>query len=309
MSQVISDNYWKLVTVGAIGLSLYALRRYCGGKVFNPRGLANGKTIIITGANAGIGKETAYRLAQQRARVILACRDLDRGEAALQDIRRWTKEGDLVVKQLDLASFKSIRAFAEEIKRSEPKIDVLINNAAVFGCPFSRTEDGLEMQMGVNYFGHFLLTNLLTDTLKSSAPSRVVIVSSGLAKNGNVDLNNLMMNKENYKKNSGYNDSKLACDYFSRELANRMEGTGVGVHCMSPGMVRTDLGRHNSFPLWMKLLIAPFWFLLVKSPYQDLEGETGKFYRNCGEGKWPKDPMDSSIGPRLWEMSAKIVGL
>jgi retinol dehydrogenase-14 len=297
------------------------LKRYTGGKTFKaPAGSALGKTIIITGANTGIGKETAFRLAQLNARVILACRDTSKGDAALKDIRRWTKDGDLVVKQLDLASFKSIRTFVEEMKKEE-RIDVLINNAAVFQCPYSRTQDGLEMQMGVNYFGPFLLTNLLIEKMKSSRPSRVVVVSSGLARNGKVDLDHLLMDQDNYDLKAGYNNSKLACNYFSRELAKKLENDGVGVHFMSPGMVRTDLGRHKTFPLWMKIVLAPFWFLLVKSPYQrcqtvlyctlseELEGQSGKFYRNCGEGKWPEEEIDPSIGPGLWRISARMVGL
>lgn len=316
------QEHWKWVAVGTIGgLSLFALKRYIGGVVYHHKGSASGKTVIITGANCGIGYETAYRLACLKARVILACRDPEKGRRALDSIRRWTSEGDVVVKQLDLASFCSIRAFADEIRAQESRVDVLINNAAVFQCPFSKTEDGLETQMGVNYLGHFLLTNLLLDKLSASAPSRVVVVSSGLAKKGELDLNHLLMTQENYNRKAGYNNSKLACNYFARELARRVHSKGISVHCVSPGMVRTELGRHVTFPLWMKVLLAPFWFLLVKSTYngcqsllyctlsEDLNGQSGRFYRNCAEGKWPEETVVEEVGPKLWDLSTKIVGL
>jgi retinol dehydrogenase-14 len=140
----------------------------------------DGKTAIVTGANTGIGKETAAEFAKRGARVIMACRNLNQAEAAMKEIVQNTGNKSVVVTHLDLASLKSVRAFAEDVK-NEARLDILINNAGVFNLPaFSKTQDGFEMTMGVNHFGHFLLTNLLLDLLKQSAPSRVVVVSSVL---------------------------------------------------------------------------------------------------------------------------------
>jgi len=235
---------WKWIVLGAAGVGILMIRRHMGGGVYRSRALMTGKTVIITGANTGIGKATATELAKREARVILACRDVAKGEKAAMDIRSVTKSGELIVRYLDLASFASIRSFVDEIQREHVHVNVLINNAGVYHCPERwTTEDGLEMQMGVNHFGHFLLTNLLLDGLKASVPSRVVVVSSGLHQYGNIEFNNL--NSEYvYDKSAAYNNSKLANNLFARELARRCRSTGVHVHCLRPGMVRSDLGRH-----------------------------------------------------------------
>ncbi|KAG7253143.1 hypothetical protein CRUP_013422 [Coryphaenoides rupestris] len=138
----------------------------------------DGKTVIITGANTGIGKETTRDLARRGARVIMACRDLERAEEAREDILEDTGNEDIAIRKLDLSDTKSIRAFAEVINREERQVNVLINNAGVMMCPYSKTVDGFEMQLGVNHLGHFLLTSLLLDLIKRSAPARVVVVAS-----------------------------------------------------------------------------------------------------------------------------------
>ncbi|CAL1265550.1 unnamed protein product [Larinioides sclopetarius] len=136
------------------------------------------KTVVITGANTGIGKETALDLAARGARVIIGCRDIEKGRKAAEDINEQIKDTQVIVKYLDLASFASIRKFAAEILKSEPQIHILVNNAGVMACPKSKTEEGFETHFGVNYLGHFLLTNLLLDRIKASAPARIVNVSS-----------------------------------------------------------------------------------------------------------------------------------
>lgn len=308
---------WKWWVLGATGVGLVVLRRYVAGGVCRSRALMAGKTVLITGANCGIGKATATELARRDARVILACRDADKANQAVREIRAQTSGGQLVVKTLDLASLRSVRSFVDEVLKDEPRLDVLINNAGVYGCPYSLTEDGLEMQMGVNHFGHFLLTNLLLDKLKSSAPSRIIIVSSGLSKFGTIDFDNL--NSEvKYNGEAAYKNSKLANNLFARELARRLEGTEVGVYCLRPGMVRTNLGRHVPMPFLLRILGKLFGWLLVKSPYEgcqtvlycaiakELDGVSGKFYGNCKEENWSDVSLDDEKARKLWAISEKL---
>ena len=151
------------------GLGVVFIRRLVAGNVCQSRAPMNGKTVLVTGANTGIGKATALELAKRGARVIMACRDVCKAESAVQDIRRQTGgSAQLIVRRLDLSSLKSVRDFAARICQEEQFIHVLINNAGVYQYPYTLTEDGLEMQMAVNHFGHFLLVHLLLDKLKAS---------------------------------------------------------------------------------------------------------------------------------------------
>ena len=252
--------------------------------------------------------------------MILACRDSEKARQAEIEIRSVTTNGDLIRKHVDLASFAPIREFAADILKSEPRIDVLINNAGLFQCPFSHTQDGLEMQMGVNHFGHFLLTNLLLDRLKSSAPSRIVIVSSGLHKYAKLDFTNINSEK-GYDKKLAYNNSKLANNYFARELAQRLEGTGVSVYCMHPGIVWTNLGRYKPIPLLLKPIVYPFAKIFVKTPWQgcqtvmycacaeELEGVSGKYYGNCQEKAWTQISLDDEASRKMWDVSLSLTKL
>nr|XP_042911079.1 retinol dehydrogenase 12-like isoform X1 [Parasteatoda tepidariorum] len=201
------------------------------------------KIVIITGGNAGIGKETALDLAKRGAKVIIACRDTRKGEEAAQDIKEKEPSAAIQVEQLDLSSFASIRKFAENILQTEQRIHILINNAGVASCPKSLTEDGFEMQFGVNHLGHFLLTNLLLERLKVSAPARIVNVSSIAHIYGKINFNDINLDR-NYEPLAAYCRSKLANILFTRELAKRLEGTDVTTYCLHPGAVHTGLGRH-----------------------------------------------------------------
>ncbi|XP_070177460.1 retinol dehydrogenase 11-like isoform X2 [Littorina saxatilis] len=205
-----------------------------------------GKTVIITGANTGIGFSTARDLAARDAKVILACRSKERGEAARQDIVVATGNKNVVVRQLDLFDFESVRQFAEQILREEDRLDILINNAAIFGLPQPPSKHGLEVTMAINHFGHFLLTLLLLDLLKKSAPSRVITVSSGangMDKKVGIDFSNLHCERAQ-SQFARYAASKLANIFFTRELARRLHGTGVTAYCLHPGFVSTHIGRN-----------------------------------------------------------------
>lgn len=194
----------------------------------------DGKTVLITGANTGIGKETAIDLAKRGGKIYIACRDLNRGENALMDIKDKSGSDNIHLLQLDLASMQSIREFSQKFHQLENKLHILINNAGVMACPKSYTADGFELQFGTNHLGHFLLTNLLLDLLKQAAPSRIVIVSSLLHRIGTIRKNDLM-HERRYWKWFVYGQSKLANILFARELSKKLEGSGVTANSLHPG--------------------------------------------------------------------------
>lgn len=182
-------------------------------------------------------------MAERGARVIMACRNLEKADAVRCMIVKKTKNPNIKVMHLDLASFKSIRSFAQTFLEEESRLDVLINNAGVMGMKRCLTEDGLEMQMGVNHFGHFLLTLLLIDRLKESKPSRIVTVSS--CAHTFISFNKDDLNSEkSYNRFYAYARSKLANVLFSTELASRLMDSGVTVNALHPGVVHTDIIRH-----------------------------------------------------------------
>uniref|UniRef100_A0A8C5M4T4 Retinol dehydrogenase 14 n=1 Tax=Leptobrachium leishanense TaxID=445787 RepID=A0A8C5M4T4_9ANUR len=284
-------------------------------------GLMRGKTVIITGANCGIGRATAAELLREQARVILACRDLGRAEEAARELRLESQgAGEVIIKELDLSSLRSVRRFCQEVVKEEPHLDVLINNAGIFQCPYMNTEDGFEMQFGVNHLGHFLLTHLLLSLLKSSAPSRIVVVSSKLYKYGEINFDDLNSEKS-YSKSFGYSRSKLANILFTRELARRLEGTGVTVNSLHPGIVRTNLGRYINIPILIKPLFNVVSWAFFKSPAEgaqtsvylassaDVEGVSGKYFGDCKEEELLPKAMDDLVARKLWDISEIMVGL
>uniref|UniRef100_A0A8C4XZJ0 Retinol dehydrogenase 14 n=2 Tax=Durocryptodira TaxID=1579337 RepID=A0A8C4XZJ0_9SAUR len=286
--------------------------------------LMRGKTVIVTGANSGLGRATAAELLRMQARVIMGCRDRGRAEQAAREIRAelgaQAEGGELVIRELDLASLRSVRSFCQRVLQEEPRLDVLINNAGIFQCPYMKTEDGFEMQFGVNHLGHFLLTNLLLGLLKSSAPSRIVVVSSKLYKYGEINFEDL--NSEiSYNKSFGYSRSKLANILFTRELARRLEGTGVTVNVLHPGIVRTNLGRYMNIPLLAKPLFNLVSWAFFKTPLEgaqtsiylassaEVEGVSGKYFGDCKEEELLPKAMDDLVARKLWDISEVMVGL
>ncbi|KAG7475370.1 hypothetical protein JOB18_029974 [Solea senegalensis] len=261
-------------------------------------------------------------MARRGARVVMACRDLTRAEQAADEIRRTTGNGNVVIRHLDLASLYSVRHFAKDFLDSEDRLDVLINNAGVMMCPKWLTEDGFETQMAVNHLGHFLLTNLLLPKLKSSAPSRVVNVSSIAHKGGHIDFDDMFFSRRPYSPLESYRQSKLANVLFSRELARRLTGSGVSSFCLHPGVIRTELARHVQgwFPLMGVLLSLPS-LLLMKTPSQGcqttvyctvtpgLDQRSGSYFSDCAEKEVAEEGQDNAVARRLWEESARLVGL
>lgn len=194
----------------------------------------DGKVVVITGANSGIGKVTAIDLAKRGGTIYIACRDVKRGEEALRDIKAESGSEKIHFLQLDLASLESVRDFSKKFHEKESKLHILINNAGVMACPQSYTKDGFETHFGTNHLGHFLLTNLLLDLLKASAPSRIVVVSSFAHLIGTIKKHDLNSEKS-YQKHLVYAQSKLANILFAREIAKRLKGTGVTANSVHPG--------------------------------------------------------------------------
>uniref|UniRef100_A0A670KE54 Dehydrogenase/reductase 13 n=1 Tax=Podarcis muralis TaxID=64176 RepID=A0A670KE54_PODMU len=198
--------------------------------------------------NTGIGKATALDLARRGARVILACRDRRRGESAVYDIRRESGNNEVLFMSLDLASFKSVRAFAAAFLRSEPRLDILINNAGVGSG--SQSEDGFNLVFQVNHLSHFLLTHLLLERMKQCAPSRVVVVASKAHQTGKIDFQNIHKPVEGHLAGfQSYCNSKLANILYTRELANRLEGTNVTCYAVHPGGWQVQLSSSTCDPL------------------------------------------------------------
>lgn len=220
-----------------------------------------GRTYVVTGANSGAGLATVDALVRQSAHVVAACRRVAAGEEATKHLA--SERGSVEVVALDLASLSSVRRFVSDFKAKHGRLDGLVNNAGVMSTPPGRTEDGFETQFGTNHLGHFLLTELLLDTLKRSAPSRIVCVSSvahvGTRKQvGELRLDDLDFEKRGYDPVRAYTQSKLAIVVYARHLAKRLEGSGVSVFSVHPGWIRSNLVKHMA-PTWVQnVVLKPF---------------------------------------------------
>lgn len=291
------------------------LQKYLqGGQYTKPTKIYN-KIVLITGGNTGIGKETALDLAGRGAKVYLGCRDHERGEAARLNIIEKTGNKNVFNRKLDLSSITSIRKFAEEFKKEENNLDIIINNAG-YGGPKQYTEEGFDMAMGVNHLGHFLLTNLLLDNLKISSPSRIVVVSSLVHAYG--EINRTDFNTEKSKGYTDYNHSKLANVLFTRSLAKKLEGTGVTVNALHPGVVDTEIMRHVPKKFYPILIFfKTLFFKTAKSGAQttirlavdpELEKVTGKYFSDCKEKECADRAKDEDTAEWLWNKSETVTG-
>ena len=274
-----------------------------------------GRTYLVTGANAGIGKAAALGLARQGATVVLLCRSEARGREAMAEIERRSGNGSLDLLVADLASQRQIRRVAQEYLERFERLDVLVNNAAVLAWKERRlNEDGLEMTFAVNHLAPFLLTDLLLDRLKESAPARVVTVASGAHRKAEFDFDDLQ-NERGYSPFGAYCQSKLANVYFTYELAHRLEGTGVTANCLHPGVVSTALFRDMT--PWLRVAV---WFarpFLLKpesgadtavylAGAAEVASVTGQYFEK--REQVPSSPVsyDRDIARRLWEVSEAL---
>ncbi|XP_046654841.1 retinol dehydrogenase 13-like [Daphnia pulicaria] len=310
--------YLWFSAVGAFGGGIILVKEYFSGTRYEGKEKLDGKTVIITGATDGIGKETAKDLAKRGAKVYMASRDIKKCEEIRKEFVLESGNKFIYCRKCDLASQESIRQFASRFNSEESKLHILINNAGVMRCPRSLTAEGIEMQIGVNHFGHFLLTHLLLDKLKQSAPSRVINVSSVAHLRGKIDFDDLNSEKK-YDPAAAYEQSKLANVLFTRELAKRLEGTGVTVNALHPGIVNTNISRHMGFvnSWFASIILKPLSWPFIRTPPRgaqttlyaaldpSLEKITGKYFSNCAEAEVAPHALDDDVARKLFLTSLR----
>jgi NAD(P)-dependent dehydrogenase (short-subunit alcohol dehydrogenase family) len=201
----------------------------------------SGKTCVVTGANSGIGKETALALARRGARVVLVCRNRQKGAAALEEIGKQSASSELALLIADMSSLGSVRALASQLQQMYPRLDVLINNAGAVVRTRTLSADGIEMTVAGNHLGAALLTFLVLDLLKAGAPARIINVSSEAQRNARLDMSDLQFERRKYSAFSAYGQSKLLMNAFTLEMAQRLEATGINANCLHPGVVATNI--------------------------------------------------------------------
>jgi NAD(P)-dependent dehydrogenase (short-subunit alcohol dehydrogenase family) len=271
------------------------------------------KIVLITGGNSGIGKATAIGIAKTGATVVIGCRNEQRGRAAVEDIKKASGNPNVELLLMDLASLQSVRDAAAEFKRRFPRLDVLINNAAVFLGKREETVDGLEKTFQTNYLSHFLLTHLLLDTLKARAPARIINVAS---KHFGIKINfDDLQTKEKYTFMKAVGPTKLGLIMFSKELAKRLEGTGVTVNSLHPGLAKSRL--LDNIPPFIKMLFS----LMSSSPEKaaetsiylatapEVENVSGEYFEKKKPVKTGSNANKEEDIKRLWEVSEKLTGV
>jgi retinol dehydrogenase-14 len=275
------------------------------------------KVCLITGGNSGIGKATALGLANMGATVVIVSRDRSRGEAAVTEIKERSGNESVELMLADLSSQKSIHKLAKDFASKYQYLHVLINNAGVFVSKRTVTVDGIETTLAVNHLAYFLLTNLLLEVLKASAPARIINVSSGAQSGGTINFNDLQGERE-YSGTRAYSQSKLANVLFTYELARRLQGTGVTANCLHPGAVRTNFGRGSSgFFGFMVKALRPFMIGSEKGAETsiylasslEVEGISGKYFVKKAETESSKESYDEEIAQRLWQVSADLTNI
>lgn len=278
-----------------------------------------GAVVVITGGNAGIGKETAVELARRGASVVITSRDAARGSAARDEIRA-RSGGTVDVVPLDLASFTSVRSCAAHLLASHPRIDVLVLNAGGVLASRHVTEDGHETQFQANHLGHFLLTHLLRDRLIESAPSRVVVVASDAHKSakGGLDFDDLEGRSGSYQAFRTYARTKLMNILFTRELARRLTGTGVTANSLHPGFVASRFGKDDDLSWWGNVgmpLTRPFSISpergartsVYLAASQEVATTSGEYFVKCRIVEPNAAARDDEAAARLWAASEQMV--
>lgn len=277
----------------------------------------DGKTCIVTGANRGIGRATAQGLAGLGARVVLVARDTTAGEAAVAEIRQATGNRAVELVTADLASQAQVRTLAEALLARCPNLDVLVNNAGLVTRRRTLTPEGIETTFAVNHLAYFLLTNLLLDRLKASAPARIVNVSSEAHQGHRLDFADLQLT-HGWRPVKAYSLSKLANVMFTYELARRLAGTGVTVNCLHPGVIATKL-LLDYLPL--PSVTHPVTNAFAGTPEQgaetplylatspEVEGVTGRYFARRKPRESTAFSYDEAAARRLWEESARLTGL
>ncbi len=282
----------------------------------------SGKVAVVTGANSGIGYETARSLAQKKAVVILAVRNMEAGTSALERINSETPTPKCEVMRLDLSNLKSVRSFAEAFRRKYQKLDRLINNAGVMIPPYSKTDDGFELQFGTNHLGHFALTGLLLDMILRTPDSRIVTVSSMAHRYGDITFDDLNREAE-YKPMPTYGQSKLANLLFTYELQRKLDEKKAGTIAVAahPGWTATDLQRHSGLINFLNRFFAQTpregaWPTLYAATEEDVKGSDyfgpDGFYEMRGHPRKVESndkSHDEAVARRLWSVSEELTGV
>jgi retinol dehydrogenase 14 len=276
-----------------------------------------GRTVLVTGGTAGIGRATAVGLATMGAHLAVCGRDRRRAEGAAGEIRA-AAGGQVEVFVADLSCQSEVRRLADEVLQRLSRIDVLVNNVGGYWNTRHVTADGLERTFAVNHLAPFLLTNLLLDRLQHSAPARVVTVASNAHGQGRIDFDDLQ-GERSYSGARAYNQSKLANVLFTYELARGLQATLVTANALHPGVVRTSFGAED--PAGVQRLLVPFLRPFMKAPAQgaatsihlasapDLEQVTGRYFVNSKPKRSSERSYDQAAAARLWQVSAALVGL
>lgn len=280
-----------------------------------------GKVAIVTGSSGGIGLEAARVLANKGAEVIIAVRNKDKGDKAVQNIIDQNSKANVKLMSLDLAELKTVEQFANQFKQKYTKLDLLINNAGVMMPPYGKTKDGFELQFGTNHLGHFALTGQLLELMNKTPNSRIVNVSSKAHEYGTIDFNDLTWENRKYKGMKAYGDSKIANLYFTYELSNRIDGSNTIVSAAHPGWTATDLQRHSVvFSFFNKFFAMPIeqGALPTLKAATDESVQSGDYYGPDKFMEWRGYPVkvesnklsqDKGIANKLWDVSQELTGV
>ncbi|MGD8759443.1 MAG: SDR family oxidoreductase [Anaerolineales bacterium] len=276
-----------------------------------------GKICMVTGATDGIGKATAMALAQMGATVVVAGRSEQKCVATVEQIVQKTGNQQVEHMLSDFSVLAEVRQLAADFVRRNDRLDVLVNNAGAMFLRRSLSPEGYEMTFAVNHLAPFLLTHLLLDIIKASAPARIVNVASGGHRRKVLDFDDLQSRK-GYSPMRVYGKSKLANMLFTYELAHRLKGTSVTVNAMHPGFVRTNMGANNG---WFVRLMLPLIHIASLTPEQgartavylasspEVESVSGKYFINCAPARSSRASHDKEAAAQLWQASAEMVGL
>jgi NAD(P)-dependent dehydrogenase (short-subunit alcohol dehydrogenase family) len=276
-----------------------------------------GKVCLITGATSGIGRETAQALARQGAAVVIVGRDKAKAERTAAQIKKESGNPNVEYLLADLSIQAEVRRLAGEFLSRYDRLDVLVNNAGAIFLRRKESRDGIEMTFALNHLNYFLLTNLLLDRLKKSAPARIISVSSAGHLGASIDFGNLQMEK-GYWGFEAYGRTKLCNVLFTYELARRLKDNGVTANAVHPGLVATNIGRNNGLLAW---LFQPLIRFVAKSPREgaetliylasspEVEGVSGKYFANKRAVRSSANSHDEETARRLWQASAEMTGI
>jgi retinol dehydrogenase-12/retinol dehydrogenase-13 len=272
------------------------------------------KLCVITGCNSGIGKETAIELAKKGSGIVMLVRASQKSQQAFEEIKRESGSENVVQKYVDLTSLRSIKRVADEMNSEFKSIDVLINNAGIYKRKYDKTMDDYEMTIAVNYIAPFVLTNHLLPLLRMTKNTRIINLTSELYKKGNIYLES-RFSPEKFKGDKAYADSKLLMVYFTKELAKHLEGYGITVNCVHPGVVGTDVFRE--YPVWFAKVMnriipgpeegaKPSVFLASS---EEVSETTGKYFYKTTIKETKKVANDADLSKKIWKKTEELTGV